>query len=96
MCRLLICALLTAVSVSAREIPEKISFNEHIRPILSDKCFHCHGPHVKHIKGKLQLHTSENAVKNLSKKGKRFAVVPGSPEKSTLIDRINTLIQAIA
>ena len=30
-------------SVSAAKIPETVSFNAHIRPILSDKCFACHG-----------------------------------------------------
>ena len=26
------------------ELPEVVDFNFHIRPILSDRCFHCHGP----------------------------------------------------
>ena len=71
-------------------LPEKVRFNEHVRSILSDKCFHCHGPDEKHIKGKLQLHTFEGATKNLSKKGKRFAIVPGNVEESTLWERVNT------
>jgi hypothetical protein len=69
---------------------EKLSFNEHIRPILSDKCFHCHGPDEKHIKGKLQLHSFEPATKNLGKKSVRQAIVPGNPAKSTLWERITT------
>ena len=69
---------------------EKLSFNEHIRPILSDKCFHCHGPDEKHIKGKLQLHTFEKATKGLGKKKNRFAIFPGRPDKSTLWERITT------
>ena len=28
----------------ADKLPEKVSYNFHIRPILSDKCFKCHGP----------------------------------------------------
>jgi len=72
------------------QIPENVRFNEHVRSILSDKCFHCHGPDEKHVKGKLQLHTFEGATKNLSKKGKRFAIVPGKVEESTLWERINT------
>ena len=77
----------------AEEIPEKVRFNEHVRSILSDKCFHCHGPDEKTIKGKLQLHTFEKATGNLSKKGKRFAIVPGSVKESTLWERINTTDQ---
>ncbi|MCM8542433.1 MAG: DUF1553 domain-containing protein [Lentisphaeraceae bacterium] len=72
------------------KIPETVRFNEHVRPILSDKCFHCHGPDEKHIKGKLQLHTFEGATKNLSKKEKRFAIVPGKIEESTIWKRVNT------
>ncbi|MCM8539316.1 MAG: PSD1 and planctomycete cytochrome C domain-containing protein [Lentisphaeraceae bacterium] len=67
-----------------------ISFNEHIRPILSDKCFHCHGPDEKHIKGKLQLHTFEKATAGLGKKKNRFALVPGRPDKSSVWERIST------
>lgn len=77
----------------AEEIPEKVRFNEHVRSILSDKCFHCHGPDEKTIKGKLQLHTFEKATGNLSKKGKRFAIVPGNVQESTLWNRINTTDQ---
>ena len=69
---------------------EKLSFNERIRPILSDKCFHCHGPDEKHIKGKLQLHTFEKATAALGKKKKRFAISPGRPDQSTLWERITT------
>ena len=29
---------------SGDKLPEKVSYNFHIRPILSDKCFKCHGP----------------------------------------------------
>jgi hypothetical protein len=64
---------------------EKISFNDQILPILSDKCFFCHGPDEKKRKGKLRLDTFEGAIK--IKKGKS-AVVPGSPEKSQLLFRI--------
>ena len=28
----------------AASLPEKISFNEHIQPLLSEYCYHCHGP----------------------------------------------------
>ena len=59
---LLLCICVSLLPLYA----DKIEFNQHIRPILSDKYFHCHGPDEKHIKGKLQLHTFEFATKKLA------------------------------
>ena len=36
--------LFLVVSLKAVELPDKVDFNEHIRPILSDRCYKCHGP----------------------------------------------------
>ena len=62
---------------------EKISYNRDIRPILSDKCFHCHGPDQKTRKGKFRLDVREDAVV-------KGAIVPGKPKESELINRIFT------
>ena len=74
--------LLFTLSLSA----EELSFNEQVLPILSDKCFHCHGPDDKHRKAKLRLDTFEGAIKK-NKKGKA-AIVPGKPEESLLVHLI--------
>ncbi|MCM8526649.1 MAG: DUF1549 domain-containing protein, partial [Lentisphaeraceae bacterium] len=89
MLRILLIGVLFSTFLNAGA-EEEISFNAHIRPILSDKCFHCHGPDEKHIKGKLQLHTFEKATAALGKKKNRFAIVPGRPDKSTAWERIST------
>ncbi|MCM8536881.1 MAG: PSD1 and planctomycete cytochrome C domain-containing protein [Lentisphaeraceae bacterium] len=69
---------------------EDIDFNRQIRPILSDKCFFCHGPDETDIKGKLQLHTLEAAMKKLGKKKNRQALIPGDLDKSEMWQRIIT------
>lgn len=67
--------------------PEKVDFNYHIKPILSDKCFACHGPDANNQKSDLRLDTPEHAYRALGEE-QIHAVVPKHPEKSSLITRI--------
>ena len=64
----------------------KIDFNRDVRPIL-DKCLSCHGHDPKAIRAGLRLDNREGAIKRLED-GKQ-AIVPGHPELSALIQRIN-------
>ncbi len=72
-----------------------ISYNRDIRPILSDKCFSCHGPDVSKIKAGLRLDLPASAFAELEKNKGHFAIVPGDPEKSELIKRISSNDPAI-
>ena len=67
-------------------VPDQVDFNFHVRPILSDKCFKCHGPDDRARKGGLSLHTRDGAFATLAT-GHR-AVVPGNTGKSELVRRI--------
>ena len=69
----------------------QIQFNRDIRPILSQNCFQCHGPDTEKRKGGtqgLRLDTAAGAAADLG--DGTVAIVPGHPEKSELIERINS------
>ena len=107
--------LIMAASMSAADLPDKVDFNEHIRPILSDRCYKCHGPDGGEFgekwEGGLRLDIEKGAKANLSevklkvknakrkKEGKelstkasspKFAIVPGKPGQSSIVERIFT------
>jgi len=65
-----------------------ISYNRDIRPILSDKCFSCHGPDVNKMKAGLRLDLQASAYAELPNNKGHYAIVPGHPEQSELIRRI--------
>lgn len=68
---------------------EAVSYNFDIRPILSDKCFACHGPDSKKREAGLRLDLAESAYAKL-KDGKGVAIFPGKPEQSELYKRITS------
>ncbi|HSJ04314.1 MAG TPA: c-type cytochrome domain-containing protein, partial [Verrucomicrobium sp.] len=65
-----------------------LRFNRDIRPIMSDTCFHCHGPDKSSRKGGLRLDIREEALK--PGKSGAIPIVPGKPEESEIIKRIFT------
>ena len=68
--------------------PAKVDFNRDIRLLLSDNCLACHGPDSGKRKAGLRLDLKEGALAKL--KSDNFAIVPGHPEKSSLVERILT------
>ncbi len=81
-------ASLISQSISASE--KSINFNRDIRPILSDKCFHCHGPDVKDRKGDLRFDMPDGKEGALTKRDKYFIIKPGDVENSALWSRLTT------
>jgi hypothetical protein len=66
---------------------ERLDFNRYVRPIL-DKCLSCHGKDRSAIQAGLRLDTRQSATMRLMN-GER-AIVPGRPEQSELIKRIDS------
>ncbi len=69
---------------------ETVSYNFDIRPILSDKCYACHGPDAKKREAGLRLDVAESAYAKL-RDGKGVAIFPGKPEQSELYKRITSV-----
>jgi hypothetical protein len=62
-----------------------IEYNRDVRPILADKCFHCHGPDAAARQAELRLDQSADAT--AERDGQR-AITPGKPGSNELIRRI--------
>jgi mono/diheme cytochrome c family protein len=74
-------ALLPATASAAAPLPEVVELNRHIRPILADNCFACHGPDQNARKADLRLDTEE---------GLATVLQAGKPDDSELIQRITS------
>ena len=66
----------------------KINFNRDIRPILSDRCFACHGPDGNKRESGLRLDLEKGLFEPLPKHTDKRAFVPGKPEESYAYQRI--------
>ncbi len=71
--------------VIARPASGQIAFNQDVRPILSKKCFQCHGPDEAHRKGDLRLDRADG-----DEGAHRSVLAPGDLDGSELWHRITT------
>lgn len=69
-------------------LPDQVSYNLHIRPILSDNCFACHGPDANKREAGLRLDIEKEAFKTLQDNPKAHAIVPGDVKRSELYARV--------
>ncbi len=71
-------------------LPETVTFNAHIRPILSNSCFSCHGFDPETREAGFRLDTPEGAYSLLRGSDTDRGIVPGDPERSEVYARITS------
>ena len=81
-------ALVAKVKPAAAPMPKTLSFNEHVQPILAANCYACHGTDPGSRKADLRLDRAEHAYRK--RKDGDPAIVPGKPDMSPLIARIES------
>jgi mono/diheme cytochrome c family protein len=75
-------ATILVLTLQPRDVIAQVDFNKHVRRILAEHCFACHGPDASKRSADLRLDVEADA--------KLAAIVSGAPEKSPLVARIET------
>ena len=85
-----VCGLLVLVSGSlvSKSQADPINFNRDIRPILSDRCFHCHGPSEENREADLRLDVADGDHGALRDVDGATPIKPGDLQASLLWERI--------
>ena len=87
---LMVFLILPDTPISDHSMPKVVDYNLHIRPILSDNCYACHGPDANKREAGLRLDLAEEAFRALGDKGDHYALVAGDPEASEVYHRISS------
>jgi len=84
---LLVSCLFPAAAVAIE--PGQVDFNQHVRAILSDRCYKCHGPDSENRQGDLRFDQAEDALQARASSG-LLVIQPGKPTRSELYQRISS------
>lgn len=77
-----------AVAEAYDILPSQVDYNQHIKPLLSDRCFPCHGPDNNARQGDLRLDTEDGMFARLNHSKRARAIVPASLRKSEVFHRL--------
>ncbi len=83
-------ALISCLSLDHGSLADEVktvNFSREVRPLLSDTCFHCHGPDEKQRVSDFRLDTKEGAFTQL---GDDQSIVAGNASNSELVRRITS------
>ncbi len=71
-------------------LPETVSYNFDVKPILSDKCYKCHGPDPNSVQADFRLDISEDWYRKSMENENKKIISSGDLSKSELVDRIRS------
>ena len=86
-CFKILVVLVAVFAQPAHGQTQEVDFNRDIRPLLSDKCFHCHGPDNSTREADLRFDKEASAK---AQHDGTAAIVPGKPQQSELVARIRS------
>lgn len=89
------CFLVATVALTTTMMAEdsRVSFNRDVRPILSDACFHCHGPDDQQRQAGLRLDQRDSAIAEAE--SGQTPVIPGNAAASELVRRITSTDESL-
>jgi mono/diheme cytochrome c family protein len=79
-------AMAVVMPAASAKSESKVSYSRDVLPILSDKCFKCHGPDASSRMAGMRLDTAQGAFAD---HGGHWPIVPGKPQDSQVVKRIN-------